>query len=208
MNPPLDIDLQHSAHGLVLRSVFIWLCIVVGGFGVMQHLCWLVDLPKGCVVQGFEAASFHFLRISRHRQSKNFCLACAPCWPIFIDTFAVRKHRWRAHQRISTHTTARTAHQRAVEGFELSVFFAFVDVLSQAIGYVETRQASSVTRPEGLHESRCQFVMRIKCERGVCQYLLHICATYRLRPALNEFCICLEVHILERVASMQPVISQ
>ena len=146
-------------------------------------------------MQGFQATSFHLLPRSRHNQSKNFCLACPPSWSIFINAFAVRKHRWRAHQRISTQTNARTPYQRAMECFELSVFFAFNDVLSQAIGYVETRQASSVTRPEGLHEPRCQFVMSIKCEGGQCQLLLRICATYRLCHALNEFCICPEVRL-------------
>ena len=163
-NPPLDIDLQHSAPGLGLGGVFLWLGIGVEGIRALKHPCWFVHLPEGGVMQGFEATSFHLLLISRQRQNKHFCLARAPRRSIFIHASVAGKHSGRAHQRISAHSNARAPYQRAVEGFELSVFFAFVDVLSQAIGYVETRQASSVTRPEGLHESVRQFVMRIKSE--------------------------------------------
>ena len=95
-----------------------------------------------------------------------------------------------------------------MEGFELSVFFAFVDVLSQAIGYVETCQASFVTRPERLHESWRQFVMRIECEDCPCQYLAYIFAAHRFGLALDVSCICLEVHVLQRIAAMQLVVLQ
>ena len=152
-NPPLDIDLQHSARGLGLESVFLCLCSDVGGFRALKLPRWLVHLAEGGVLQRLEAASFHLLLLPCHRQDQNVCLARAPGWPKSIDAFAVGIHGGSTHQWIGAHSDARASYQRAVESFELSVFFALVDVLSQAVGYVEARHASSVTRSQHLHES-------------------------------------------------------
>ena len=50
--------------------------------------------------------------------------------------------------------------------------------------------------------------MSMKYRRGLRQYFLNICTTYGFRLAFDVFCISLEVHVLQCVASMQPIVSR
>ena len=50
--------------------------------------------------------------------------------------------------------------------------------------------------------------MRIKCKNAIWPHFSAIIAANRFTSALYVLCICLQIHVLQRISAMQPIIAQ
>ena len=50
--------------------------------------------------------------------------------------------------------------------------------------------------------------MRIKRKYEISEHFITIVAANRFTTALNVFHICLQIHVLQRISAMQPIVAQ
>ena len=100
-------------------------------------------------------------------------------------------------------------YQRAVKRFELHIFFSFVDILPKAVRHVAPSNAPLPCRSELLYVPTAHLVMGIEGEEVLLQKAIGEHGSGGWLPdTLDELGICLEVHVLQRVASLEPIVSQ
>ena len=93
--------------------------------------------------------------------------------------------------------------------FELCACFPFVDILPKAVRHVAPSNAPSACRSELLYVPTAHSVMGIEGEEVLPQHAIGDLGSGGWLPdTLDELGMCLEVHVLQRVASVEPIVSQ
>ena len=101
------------------------------------------------------------------------------------------------------------AYQRAVGRFELRIFVSFVDILPKAVRHVAPSNAPLPCRSEQLYVPTAHLVMGVEREEVVLQNAFGELGSGGWLPdTLDELGICLDVNVLQRVASVEPIVSQ